>query len=234
MPSRWWSIVLCLLMSVVVFNAAFAAAEEERGADYDEAFVGAAFDKYSLQSAVQVLVEKRLPVPVIIEQAQRAGHRDGRITGALLQSNLSTDQVIINAMQSHMAPRQVLKSLDDAGVSPEQVLELLIENKLDMNRVFSTCRYMLESTEYTKAELVEALAKAGADRPIFIKAERRFDIPPAITVEVYEKVHGEPAKFGHVYTRHSLPQPARIAVGVARIHNSDAFKGRDVISPKSP
>jgi|GEM_PF-1887133 len=231
MPKRWLSILLCILISVVAFNATSA---EKSGTDYDDAFIAAAFDEYSLQSAVQMLIKKRLPVQVIIEEAQKAGYRDGQITASLYQSSLPPDTVIVNAMESHMAPRQVLKSLDDAGVSPEKVLELLIQNELDINRIFSTCRYMLESKEYTKAELVEALAKAGAERPIFIKAERRFNIPPAITVEVYEKVHGEPAKFGHVYTRHSLPQPARIAVGVARIHNSDAFKGRDVISPKSP
>jgi len=223
--------VLCVFVSAVAFDT---AAAEKSSTDYDEAFVGAAFDKYSLQSAVQMLVEKNLPVQVIIEGAQKAGHRGGRITDALFQSSLPTDQVIINAMQSHMSPTQVLRSLADAGVSSETVLKLLIQNKLDTNRILSTCRYMLDQEKYTKAELVKALAKAGAERPTFIKAERRFDIPPAITVEVYEKVHGEPGQFGHVYTRHSLPQPARIAVGVARIHNSDAFKGRDVVSPKAP
>src|SRR6056297_2659265 len=126
MPKRWLSILLCILISVVAFNATSA---EKSGTDYDDAFIAAAFDEYSLQSAVQMLIKKRLSVQVIIEEAQKAGYRDGQITASLYQSSLPPDTVIVNAMESHMAPRQVLKSLDDAGVSPEKVLELRSEER---------------------------------------------------------------------------------------------------------
>ena len=225
------TVLLLLLFSPMM--AVNANSAQNTQSEVDDAFMAATFERYPLQTAIQTLIQKNVPVQVIIEEAQKAGHRDGRVTQALYQSNLSEAQVILGAMQSHMSPRRVLKSLADAGVAPEKILNLLIKNESDMNRIFAACRFMLNNG-YTKAELVKALSDAGAGRPILIKATRRFDIPPATTVQAYEAVHGEPEKFGHVYTRHSLPKPARIAVGVARIHNTDAFKGRDIISPKNP
>jgi len=230
MAKRLTAAVFILLLPAIFLDAGIAGKDPRR---LDAAFINAAFEKYPLQSAVQMLIKKDIPVQVIIEEAQRAGYNDGKITAAFYQSGLPKEKVVVECMLSHMSARHVLKTLERHGVAPETVLGILVKNKLDTNLVLATCGYMLDRG-YTKAELIEILAGVGADRNIVIKVSRKFDIPPATTVEAYEAVQGEPGEFGYVYTRHSLPQPALIAVGVARIHNSDAFKRRDVISPKKP
>lgn len=226
---------LTLTIFFILFSAIFlcAGTAEKAQAEVDPAFIAATFENYSLPSAVQTLIQKNIPMPVIISEAQKAGHRDARITAALIQTELPADQVVMECMLSHMSARKVLAGLEKHDMPPETVLDILIKNKLDTNRILATCEYMLDRG-YTKAALVESLTGAGADRNIIIKAARQFDIPPATTVEAYEEVQGEPGQFGHVYTRNSLPRPALIAVGVARIHNSDAFKERDPLSPKKP
>jgi hypothetical protein len=230
MSKRLTAVVFFLLLPAILLNVVTA---EKARAEIDDAFIAATFENYSLQSAVQMLIKKDILIPLIIEEAQKAGYSDGSITAALYQSELPPEKVVVECMLSHMSARHVLKSLEKCGTDPETVLGILVKNKLDKNRVLATCGYMLDQG-YTKAELVKVLARVGADRNIIIKVSRQFDIPPATTLEAYKEVQGEPGEFGHVFTRHSLPQPARIAIGVARIHNSDAFENRPVISPKTP
>ena len=92
---------------------------------------------------------------------------------------------------------------------------------------------MLDSG-YTQSALMEALFRSGTDFNTIGIAAERLGIPPATIVVAYRTVFGGQGRFGHLYTRQSLPQPALIAVGVARINNNDAFSGRNEISASTP
>lgn len=210
-----------------------AHAVEQLGSELDEAFVAAAFKEDKLQSTVELLIAKNFPVQMIIEQALKAGFGDKAITGALYQSSLSINTVVMNTLQSHMASQKVLAGLKRQGLDTEFVLRILIQNQADMNAILSTFQFMLNQDD-SKYQAMEMLINAGADRDIILRVAKHFNVPPAIVLEAYHQTYGDFGQFGHVYNRHTMPQPALLAVGVARINNCDACKNRPVISPHKP
>lgn len=208
------------------------AAKQEVPPFTDE-FISAALGDSKLQPALQLLINHHIPVQTIIEAALKAGHSDDAITTALYLSDLPDDQAILHSMQSHMSSATVLSSLKKQGVGPFEVLRLLIGNKADTNSVLSTCEYMLNQ-DYTKFQMMEILMNAGADRNLIVKVSKHFNVPPATVMQAYQETHDDFGRFGHVYTRSSLPQPALIAVGVAHIHDCDSGKDSPPISPSKP
>lgn len=219
---------------MLVIGMTADASEKPRFASlkYDQAYIQTVFETYPLETAIQTLINREMPPLLIIEEAHRLGFPDNRITEAFYQSGLPESHVIFVTMQSHMSPKKVLQSLESLNVEPQRVLELLITHKADINRILATCDHILERG-YTKAELLKILGDAGADQDMILMAAMTFNIPPATVLEAQIVIHDEIEAFGYVYNRHSLPRPALLAVGIARIHN-DSGKGRDVISPKTP
>jgi hypothetical protein len=219
-----------LLMPLYALNA--AATKQEVPLFTDE-FIVAAFGDSKLQPALQLLINNHIPIQMIIEAALKAGHSADAITTALYLSDLPDDQAILHSMQSHMPSDTVLNSLKKQGVGPFDVLRLLIKNKADTNSILSTCEYLLNQ-DYTKFQMMEILMNAGADRNLIVKVSKHLNIPPATVLQAYQETNSDFGKFGHVYTRSSLPQPALIAVGVAHIHDCDGGKDRPPISPYKP
>lgn len=225
-------IMVALLSIFLPITILTAGAAENAPSGLDDAFISTALGGYPIETAIQLLLSKNIPIQIIIEEARKAGFSDGEIISALYSSGLPAETAILESMLSHMSSGNVLKNLDAMGVDPVSVLNLLIKNKLDLNRILDTCNYLL-SNGYTKAELMKSLMEAGADQDTIFKASSRFNISPATVLEAQEDIHGEPGRFGHVYNRFSLPHPALFAVGVARIHN-EVCKDRPVISPCRP
>ena len=227
----------CFLITLLFFCMSFVSIEahavDQLGSELDEAFVAAAFKGDKLQSSVELLIAKNFPVQMIIEEALKAGFDDESITGALYQSSLSIDTVIMNTLQSHMLSKNVLTSLKKQGLDTEFVLKRLIQNQADMNAILATFQFMLDQDD-SKYQAMEMLINAGADRDIILRVAKHFNVPRAIVLEAYRQIYGDFGQFGHVYNRHTMPQPALLAVGVARINNCDACRNRPVISPHRP
>lgn len=224
---------ITLLFLCVSFASISVHAVEQSGANLDENFLAAALSEGNLPSAVQLLLTKNFPVQMIIEAALEAGYGDEAITRALYQSSLSIDRVIMNTMQSHLLSQNVLSSLKKQGLNIDSILQTLIKNQADINCILSTFQFILNQDD-TKYQAMEMLINAGADRDIVLRVAKHFNVPPATVLEAYRQTYDDFGQFGHVYNRHTMPQPALVAVGVARINNCDACRNRPVISPHRP
>ena len=223
------SLIVFLFLPIFAVNAD-AADSSDAGIDYE--FISTAFENFTLPEAVQTLLEKDIPVPVIINEAKKEGFSDANITAALIYSDLQNETVVISLMGSELSPQKVVATLASEGVDPNTTLEMLIQNDMPPEPVFAVCQYFLNQGD-SKAQIIEHLLNAGADRGLIDDAAVQFNIPPATVLAVYQKINGQEARFGHVHNRNALPQPARIAVGVDRVHTSDFSKSR-VLSPKNP
>ena len=221
--------ILIGFLFFISFNAVYA---EQAHLDLDDAYIKTAIESYPADSAFELLISKGVPLSLIIDEAQKAGIHDTRIAAGLYQT-MQAPEVILTLMQSNLSPGHVLRSLENQGVDPEDVLRLLIENQSDINRIHSTCRYLLQNKGYTDVELLTVLLNAGADRDTLLRVSMAFNIPPATLLEMHMDIHGEIFPFGYVFSRHTLPKPALIAVGLARMHTRDPGL-QAPISPKTP
>ena len=218
--------VLLLLFPTLVPTA---DCDEGVGSVLAGEFAETVFEQYSLQEAVRMLVEKAVPVEQIIGMAQKAGYGDGEITVALYLSGLTPEEAIIGALGSDMDAGKVMVALRNQGVDPVEVIGMPAVQQLDMDRLVSIYKYMLDSG-FTESGLMVALFRSGTDYNTIGIAAERLGISPATIVAAYRTVFGGQGTFGHLYTKESLPQPALISVGVARINKS----GRNDISPSIP
>lgn len=224
---------IILLFLCVSFASISVHAAVQDGVRPDENFLATVLSEGNLPSAVQLLLTKNFPVQMIIEAALEAGYDDEAITSAIYQSSLSLDKVILNTMQSHLRSRNVLARLIKQGLDIDFILQTLIQNQADINCILSTFQFILNQDD-SKYQAMEMLINAGADRDIVLRVAKHFNVPPATVLEAYRQIYGDFGQFGHVYNRHTMPQPALIAVGVARINNCDACRNRPAISPYRP
>ncbi len=222
------SLVLVFFVCVV---PAFAV--ETPSTTYSETLPQSAFQLGDAEAAVKMLLDSGVPISVIINAAIQNGVSPEALVGALLGAGISAEKVVLYCLEGPMPFEKVLYALKAHGVLPEDVLTWLIKRRMSSSAIYDVCDFMLKQG-YSKADLLRVLKDADADRKLVIQVVRWFDIPPATVVAVYQSLGRRAAVFfGLFFTRHSLPQPALLAIGVARI-NVDECGSRPVISPMKP
>jgi len=220
---------LKLLIAVIFCKTAIisglnASIFEKSTIDPHRDFVSIAYEKYSLQEAVELMIHRQFPLQIIIEEGQRAGHSDAAITTTLYRSGLPREIIVPEVMRSHMRPVNVLKALEEAGVDPGEVILLMSAAPFDINRFLAACSYLL-SQGFTRAELMDIMVAAGVEHEVIIAVSSRLNIPQALVVQAFEEYQGvaeldagedqdEPTHFGHVYSRYTLPVSSLIEIGV--------------------
>jgi len=227
----FFSALICLLFLGGTVPA--GAAEYPAAGNYNGTLPRSAFQASDVRGAVLVLVDENVPITEIIQSGLRSGASHESLVGALLAAGVPEKTVITKAMQGPMSAGKALKALSTHKVPPAKVLKYLIEWESPSGTVYETCDYMLKHG-YTEADLLRALSNANAERETVAQVVRWFDIPPATLVSVLQPAEPGPERFGHVFARHVLPQPAQLALGVSRVNNSDAFKNRGPVSPMKP
>ena len=197
---------------------------------YSETLPQSAFENGDPSAAVKMLLKSKVPVPDIINAALQNGITQDVIVSALLAAGIAPEKVVLYCLQGPISFKNALAALLQFGVPPENVLTWLIEWKTGLDGIYETCDFMLKNGR-SKADLLRTLGAAGADRDLVAQVVRWFDIPPATVIAVYQTFLDY---FGHVFNRHALPQPALLAIGVARITIENCIDCRPVISPMVP
>ncbi len=233
-------LITVMFFQTVIISGLNATIFEKSTIDQHRDFISIAYEKYSLQEAVELLIHRQLPLQIIIEEGQRSGHSDAAITSALYRSGLPRELIVPEVLHSHMRPVNVLKALEEAGVEPGEVISLMSAGPFDIKRMIAVCSYLLNQG-FTKIELMDMLVSAEVDYNVIVTVASRLNIPPALVVLALEEYQGvaeldagedqdEPTHFGHVYTRYTLPVSSLIDIGVERVN---VREGRP-ISPSRP
>lgn len=224
-----WGIPLLVLLLGGV--AAGAADDWSQGGN--DSLARSAFAEGDAGVAVKLLLEKNVPVPMIVDTAIKSGVSREKLVTALLAAGIDRETVVLQVVQAGGYVGTNLRALSASGISPREIFLLLVRRNRGMEEILDAAQFMLDQG-YSKAEVLEALSTVEADREVVVQIVRRLNIPPATVVSAYRPGVLESRGFGHVFCRHALPQPALVALGVARIHAADPFKNRSVISPSSP
>ena len=126
-------IIFLTLLFAIAFSTmlplnAFAADGDSRWAP----LLNAAFKYNDLETAVSILVnDKSVPVSDIIVKARAMGFDYTRIADALVDTELSCEQVIIEALQNHIPPGAIFNSKKicgaEYGYTPEKILRFLVK-----------------------------------------------------------------------------------------------------------
>ncbi len=215
----------------------------------------AAFEQNDLEMAVLVLVNNNhVPVSNVIEKAREKGFGNTRIIDALVDTELTCEQVIIEALQNNLPPIAIFNSDkicgDEYGYTPDSILRLLVKElrfiktekeelgekeenakikQKNLEVILVVCKSMMDDKDYTKFDVIHTLCEAGANNETVTEASERFDVPTATALKACPR-HAE---YGHAYISHELPQEAHIVIGVDHL-TIDANGGNGVISPKRP
>jgi hypothetical protein len=216
-----------VILACFVCLPVLAVAVEAPPMTYSETLPQSAFQTGDADAAVRMLLKANVPVPVIIKAAMENGVSPDAIIGALLAAGISPEKVVLQCLQGPMPFKNVLAALKNRGIPPDVVLARLIKWEIGIAGIYDTCDFMLKNG-FSQADILTILKDTGADRELVIQVVRWFEIPPATVIAVYQS---QLDYFGHVFNRHSLPQPALLSIGVARI----TIKERGpVISPMKP
>lgn len=214
-----------------------------------------AFEKNDLEMAVLILInDNNIPVSDTILKAREMGFGYTRIVDALVDTNLSCEQVIIEVLQNNLPPKAIFNSDkicgDEYDYTPESILRFLVKRlrfikieeeelgekeenakikQKNLEVILAVCKSMMNDKDYTKFDVIHNLCEAGASNETVSKASDRFDVPTATTLRACKR-HAE---YGHAYIRSEDPENAHIVVGVDHL-TIDDNAGRGVISPKRP
>lgn len=238
------TVLLAIAFSTVMSLNAFAAAGESHWAP----LLDAAFKYNDLEAAVSILVnDNNVPVSDIIVKARAMGFDYTRIADALVDTELSCEQVIIEALQNNIPPEAIFNSKKicgaEYGYTPEKILKFLVkelgwietqEDQPEKNMqhpeiIIATCKSMIDDKGYTQYDVMVNLCLAEANNKLISMVSKRFDVPQATTFKACPK-HAE---YGRAYISRELPQQAHIVVGVDHL-TIDDDSGRGVISPSKP
>ena len=120
--------VMLLTASPAVLPAnAFAAAENAHWGP----LLDVTFEKNDLGMAVLILInDNNIPVSDVIQKARRMGFGYTRIVDALLDTKLSCEQVMVDALQNNVPPTALFDSAkirDDYDYTPERILKFLVK-----------------------------------------------------------------------------------------------------------
>jgi hypothetical protein len=227
-------VVFFLLFPFVITQQVIAADIESRATDTYASLAASAFQQDNVVVAVDLLLEKNVPLGQIVGSAANRRVPMDSLVAALLDAGLAQDEIILQTMLGPVYFKNALTALGANGISAKTVLKLLVRKRAEKRRIVETCSFMLDQEGYSKADILRALVEAEADRDTIVAVVRELDIPPATVAGVFQAAARAPRGFGHVFTRQALPQPALTAMGISRITPGDAFKKRDIISPSSP
>ncbi len=218
-------VVVCFVFGLPLF----AGAINVPASTYSETLPQSAFEKGDVSAAVKMLLNANVPIALIIKAAKNSGVSPSALVEALLAAGIEPEKIILFCLQGDLDFESALGVLNERGTPPEQVLTWLIQWETGLGGLYETCDFMLRH-DRTKADLLRALAENEAERELVVQVVRWFNIPPATVIAVY---HSFLDFFGHVFNRHSLPQPALLAIGVSRI-TIEGEGRRPVISPMVP
>ncbi len=215
----------------------------------------AVFETNNLEMAILILVnDNNVPVSDIIAKSREMGFGNTRIANALVDTKLSCEQVIIEALQNNMPAHAIFNSDkicgDEYGYTPDAILRFLVEKlrfikmaeedlgkkeenteikQKNLKILLAVCKSMMASKDYTKYDIMYNLCQADASNKTISEAAERFDVSTAIIFKACPR-HAE---YGHAYISHELPEEAHIIIGVDHL-TIDDNAGRGVISPKRP
>ena len=239
------TLLFAITFSTVLPLNAFAVAGDSRWAP----LLDTIFKHNDLEPAVSILVnDKNVPVSDIIVKARAMGFDYTRIADALVDTELSCEQVIIEALQNHIPPKAIFNSKKicgaEYGYTPDKILKFLVKEfrwvgtgvkrpEKDMQQhleiIIETCKSMMDDKGYTQYDIMYNLCLAEASEELISEASKRFDVPQATTFKACPK-HAE---YGRAYISHELPQQAHIVMGVDHLTIGDD-SGNWVISPSKP
>jgi hypothetical protein len=114
-----------MAFSFIISSNIFAAV------DNWEPLLDVAFEQNDIEMAVLVLVnDNNVPVSDIITKARNIGFGYTRIFDALVDTKLSCEQIIIEALKNNVPPKAVFDSekvRDDYSYTPETILRLVVK-----------------------------------------------------------------------------------------------------------
>ena len=215
------------MMLFWIFAPMVVLAVETPPLPYGETLPQSAFQQGDPEAAVRMLLKANVPVSEIIKAAVQNGVSYDDIIGALLAAGIPPEKIVIYCLDGPIPFKNAVAALNNHGVPPDDILTWLIKWQTEINRIYDVCEFMLRHG-YSQADILKTLKAAEADREVVIQVVRWFNIPPATVIAVYQSYLDY---FGHVFNRYSLPQPALLAIGVARIIEDQRGP---VISPMTP
>ena len=221
-----------------------------------EPLIEIAFEQNTLEMAVLLLInDNNVPVSDVIQKARENGFGYTRIVDALIDSKLSSEQVIMDALRNNVPPSALLNSetiREDYDYTPEQILRLLVKELMfmemteeylgekDENRetkkrnteiIIKFCNALIDDEGFSQFDVMFNLCQAEAGNTLIAETADQLDISLATTLKACPK-HAE---YGQAYISHDLPQEAYIIIGVDhQTLDDNAGRGPNVISPKRP
>jgi hypothetical protein len=236
-------------LSIMVSANAFATVDDW------QPLLDIAFEQNDLEMAVLVLTnDNNVPISDIIVKASEKGFGYTRIVDALVETKLSCEQVIIEALQNNVPPRAIFNSDkicgEAYGYTPDSILRFLVKKlrflkaeeetsgqkdenfeirQKNLKILLAVCKSMLADKSYTKFDVMVNLCQASASNETIAEATEKLDVSTATTFKACPR-HAE---YGHAYISHELPEEAHIVIGVDHL-TIDDNGGRGVISPKRP
>ncbi|RJP36215.1 MAG: hypothetical protein C4548_16230 [Desulfobacteraceae bacterium] len=246
--------ICCFLVLVL---AAMPAMGAEPAADPSfREYIDIVFENNDLEMAALILInEKNLPVNDVIGKARDMGFGFTRIIDALIDTNLTCEEVMIAALLNNAPPAALFDSKkisDDYDYTPELILEFVVKELRFMIRdeeergeedynldtrntnievILRVCKSMMDDKNFSPFEVMSILCRAEAGNPLIAAAAERFDVPPAVTFKACPR-HAE---YGHAYISKELPHSAYYVIGVDHMTiDDDAGKRAGIISPMTP
>ncbi|MCU0598391.1 MAG: hypothetical protein MUE70_03910 [Desulfobacterales bacterium] len=244
----------CVFFILIAFIPAHGAAPAA-DSSFSE-YIDLVFQKNSLEMAVAILInDKNFPVADVINKAREKGYGFTPVIEALIDTNLSCEDVMIAAVLNNAPPEALFDSKkisDEYHYTPEKILKFLVKELMFMERneeelgqkdynqetrkanieiMLRVCKSMMEEKKFSQLEVMTFLCEADASDELMAAVIQRFDVPQSIAV----KACPSHAEFGQVYISRELPQEAYIVIGVDhQTLSDDAGRGNGVISPSQP
>ena len=244
-------VMITMALSAIVPANAFTASDNSHWGP----LLNVAFENNDLEMAVLILInDNNIPVSDTILKAMDMGFGYTRIIDALVDTNLSCEQVIIEALQNNLPPKAIFNSDkicgNEYGYTPDSILRFLVQElrflkaeeedlgeknentpikQKNLEIILRVCKSMMDDKDYTKYDIMFNLCQASASNKTIVEVSERFDVSTAITFKACPR-HAE---YGHAHISHELPGEAHIVIGVDHL-TIDDNAGKGVISPKRP
>ncbi len=241
---------------MIIFTTAFSSmisAHAFAAEDDWQPLLDVVFEQNDLEMAVLLLTnDNNVPVSDIIVKARAMGFGYTRIVDALIETKLSCEQVMVDALLNNVPPTALFESdkiRDDYDYTPDLILRFLVKELMfmelteehlgekDENQetkdknlviIIRVCQSLIDE-DYSQYDVMLNLCKAEASNVLIAETADELDVSPATTFKACPK-HAE---YGHAYISHNLPQEAYIIIGVDHL-TIDDNSGRGVISPMRP
>lgn len=244
----------CIFFILIAFIPAHGAAPAA-DSSFSE-YIDLVFEKNALEMAVTILInDKKFPVSDVINKAREKGYGFTPIIEALIDTNLSCEEVMVAAVLNNAPPAALFDSKkisDEYHYTPEKILKFLVKElsfmekneeelgqqdynqetqKANIEIMIRVCKSMMEEKKFSSLEVMTFLCEADASDELMAAVIKRFDVPQSIAI----KACPSHAEFGQVYISHELPQEAYIVIGVDhQTLSDDSARGNGVISPSQP